>query len=261
MSDSKTPLVFISYSHDSEAHKTFVCSIADQLRKDGLDCQIDQYINGFPPEGWQRWMETQVEDADFVLLVCTEKYLQRYRGQDPDGGRGVNFEGVVISQTLYDAYYRNTKFIPVIPQGGGLEYVPLPLKGYSTYTLPTDYTALYRVLTGQHATPALEIGELVALSEAERTPMKDKTSGADTSGAQGVSNTNESAQVTAGKGMSETMKAAYIGAGAALLAAIITGLFALLNPSDNTVTGKCGSVITGSVGGSVSVNCDEGETN
>lgn len=103
-------------------------------------------------------METQVEQADFVLLVCTETYLKRYRGQDADGGRGVNFEGVVISQTLYDHYYRNTKFIPVIPETGSLENVPLPLKGFSTYVLPRDYTPLYRVLTDQPATPAPEIG-------------------------------------------------------------------------------------------------------
>ncbi|MER0204847.1 MAG: hypothetical protein DU480_13580 [Nitrosomonas sp.] len=52
-------------------------------------------------------------------------------GIDPDGRRGVNFDGVVISQTLYDHYYRNTKFIPVISAQGSLDEVPLPLKGYT----------------------------------------------------------------------------------------------------------------------------------
>ena len=149
-----TKRVFISYSHDTAEHRAFVLALANRLRGGGLDCQIDQCVPGFPPEGWQRWMETQVERADFVLIVCTPIYLQRYRGQAPDGGRGVNFEGVVISQMLYDQYYRNTKFIPVIPAQGSLDDVPLPLKGYTTYTLPQDYTALYRLLTDQHATPA-----------------------------------------------------------------------------------------------------------
>ncbi|MBX9636470.1 MAG: TIR domain-containing protein [Nitrosomonas sp.] len=158
-----TARVFISYSHDSDTHREFVRNLANDLRRDGLDCQIDQYVNGFPPEGWQRWMENQIEQADFVLIVCTPLYLQRYRGNDPDGGRGVNFEGVVISQTLYDHYYRNTKFIPVILEQGSLDDVPLPLKGYTTYTLPQDYTALYRLLTDQHATPAPEIGGMIYL--------------------------------------------------------------------------------------------------
>lgn len=67
--------IFISYSHDSDLHREFVLQLANQLRADGLDCQIDQYINGFPAEGWQRWMENQIEQADFVLLVCTANYL------------------------------------------------------------------------------------------------------------------------------------------------------------------------------------------
>lgn len=155
--------IFISYSHDSDTHRAFVRNLANDLRRDGLDCQIDQYVNGFPPEGWPRWMETQIEHADFVLIVCTPLYLQRYRGIDPEGGRGVNFEGVAISQMLYDHYYRNTKFIPVIPEQGSLDDVPLPLKGFTTYKLPHDYTALYRVLTDQHATPAAPVGNIIYL--------------------------------------------------------------------------------------------------
>ncbi|UJS24159.1 SEFIR domain-containing protein [Thiothrix winogradskyi] len=141
--------VFISYSHDSQPHRDFVRGITDQLRTDGLDCLIDQYVNGFPPEGWQRWMENQIEAADFVLLVCTATYLRRYRGQETNGGKGVTFEGVVISQTLYDHYYRNTKFVPVLPEGGDFGHVPLPLKSYTAYTLPQQYDSLYRYLTAQ----------------------------------------------------------------------------------------------------------------
>lgn len=141
--------VFISYSHDSQPHRDFVRGLADQLRTDGLDCLIDQYVNGFPPEGWSRWMENQIEAADFVLLVCTETYLRRYRGQETDSGKGVTFEGVVISQSLYDAYYRNTKFVPILPEGGDFGHVPLLLKPYTIYTLPQQYDSLYRYLTAQ----------------------------------------------------------------------------------------------------------------
>ncbi len=152
--------VFISYSHDSQPHRDFVRGLADQLRTDGLDCLIDLYINGFPPEGWQRWMENQIEAADFVLLVCTESYLRRYRGQETQGGRGVTFEGVVISQSLYDVYYHNTKFIPVIPAQGLVEHVPIPLKQYSTYRLPDDYETLYGVLIGKAKYIPAELGEI-----------------------------------------------------------------------------------------------------
>lgn len=141
--------VFISYSHDSDQHRDFVRGLSDRLCREGLDCMIDQYINGSPPEGWQRWMEDQIEIADFVLLICTETYLWRYRGHATNGGKGVNFEGVVISQSLYDAYYQNAKFIPVIPALGSYDHVPLPLKSYSSYRLPGQYDEVYRVLTDQ----------------------------------------------------------------------------------------------------------------
>ncbi|MEZ5453224.1 MAG: SEFIR domain-containing protein [Thiothrix sp.] len=162
------PKVFISYSHDSDEHRDFVRGIADRLRHEGVDCLIDQYINGFPEEGWQRWMENQVEVADFVLLVCTETYLRRYRGQETEGGKGVNFEGVVISQHLYDAYYQNAKFIPVIPAQGDYGHVPLPLKAYSIYRLLDEYDDVYRVLTGQAKYEPPVLGEIRALGRKDK---------------------------------------------------------------------------------------------
>lgn len=152
--------VFISYSHDSKDHSGFVFGLAERLRKDGLVCVIDLHINGSPSEGWQRWMENQIETADFVLLVCTETYLRRYRGHETDEskGKGVTFEGVVISQSLYDAYYHNVKFVPVLPEGGDPNHVPLPLKSFTAYTLNEQYDRLYRHLTGQPEYIASPVG-------------------------------------------------------------------------------------------------------
>lgn len=71
------PKVFISYSHDSPEHKDRVLHLSDRLRADGIDCNIDQYETS-PPEGWPRWMVNQIEEADFVLVVCTETYERRF---------------------------------------------------------------------------------------------------------------------------------------------------------------------------------------
>ncbi|MFZ1386197.1 MAG: SEFIR domain-containing protein [Thiolinea sp.] len=152
--------VFISYSHDSDAHRQRVLALSDQLREDSVDCYIDQYLNGWPAEGWQRWMEKQIELADFVLVVCTPLYLRRFRGEDREGGRGVNFEGVIISQVLYDDFQQNTKFIPVIPDDGSLDNVPRMLKSGSAYLFGNQYEALYRVLTGQPLATAKPLGKL-----------------------------------------------------------------------------------------------------
>jgi len=68
--DTEAPKVFISYTHDSPEHIDRVLSLANRLRVEGVDCQLDQYEQS-PPEGWPRWMERQIEWADFVLVVCT----------------------------------------------------------------------------------------------------------------------------------------------------------------------------------------------
>ena len=70
------PKVFISYSHDSPEHEQRVLELANRLRRDGIDCTIDQYVV-VPLEGWPRWMDKQIRDSDFVVMVCTETYYQR----------------------------------------------------------------------------------------------------------------------------------------------------------------------------------------
>lgn len=161
----KPPRVFISYSHDSETHRDLVLGLANRLRNDGVESWIDQYVPSFPVQGWLRWMKSEIEQADFVLLVCTPRYLQRFNGEDTEGGRGVNFEGVIISQTLYNHYYRNTKFIPVLPPQGCFEHLPLELQAYSAYKLDTDYQDLYRLLTDQPKVTPPPVGQVVQLPE------------------------------------------------------------------------------------------------
>ena len=81
--------MFISYSHDSVEHQDRVRALADRLREDGIDAFIDQYAPA-PPEGWPRWMDRQIRNADLVPLICTETYLRRVEGrEEPGKGRGV----------------------------------------------------------------------------------------------------------------------------------------------------------------------------
>lgn len=60
------PKVFISYSHDTEAHATRVLALANKLRKKGVDSIIDQFIEA-PPEGWNQWIDRQIAEADFII--------------------------------------------------------------------------------------------------------------------------------------------------------------------------------------------------
>ena len=145
------PKAFISYSHDSAEHDERVRALADRLCGDGVDCTIDQY-HPHPPEPWPRWMDRQIEEADFVLVVCTETYLRRAKGLEPPGvGLGVTFESVLITQDLYDAGMWNEKFFPVLFDGSLPASIPKHLRGYTHYRADTEsgYESLLRHLRNE----------------------------------------------------------------------------------------------------------------
>lgn len=170
----KSPRVFISYAQQGEAHSAWVRALADQLTRDGIAVVIDQREQ-WPEKGWRRWMSEQIATADWVLVVCTAAYRQRF-GDNVVGplqeGRGVRWESQHITQELYDARFRNRRFVPVLPPTAQQEDIPLPLQDYrtfrpgETFRIREDdddhdgYTALYRLLTDQPAYPAPAPGSI-----------------------------------------------------------------------------------------------------
>jgi hypothetical protein len=167
---SGTPRVFISYSHDSDAHKRRVLELADRLRTAGLDVAIDRYVS-FPAEGWPLWCERQIERADRVILVCTAVYHRRVRNEEASGtGLGVLHEAHVIRQELYDGGGVSSKFVPVLFSDGSPADVPRPVRRFSRYVVDSDdgFEGLYRLLTGQPAAPPPAIGERIVLASEPR---------------------------------------------------------------------------------------------
>ncbi len=166
----QNPKVFISYSHDSDEHKDRVLALSDRLRTDGIDCIIDQYETS-PPEGWARWCERQIEEAEFVLVVCTETYERRFKGIElPGKGKGAIWEGMIITQELYDSQGRNKKFIPVIFTPKEKTHIPMILRG-ATYYIPNTkegFESLYRHLTNQPFTVKPVLGKLKSLPPRSR---------------------------------------------------------------------------------------------
>ncbi|WP_417320230.1 toll/interleukin-1 receptor domain-containing protein [Emcibacter sp.] len=143
--------VFISYSYDSPEHIEAVLQLSNKLRSEGINCTIDQYEES-PDEGWPRWMDKQIRNAQYVLIICTETYYQRIIGdEEEEVGLGARWEGNLIFQHLYDAGTINKKFIPVILDEKDQQYIPDPLKGFTKYDLSrkSGYDNLYRRLTGQ----------------------------------------------------------------------------------------------------------------
>jgi hypothetical protein len=140
---------FISYSHDSDEHRDRVLSLSQRLRKDGVSTRLDQYVTGSPSEGWPRWMLNQLDEVQFVLVVCTKTYYLRFRGHElPGTGQGSDWEGKMITQEIYDSRSTTLRFIPVLFTPEDKQWIPEPLRGLSHYTLTSQsaYNELYDFL-------------------------------------------------------------------------------------------------------------------
>jgi TIR domain/SEFIR domain len=178
-----TTKVFISYSRDSEDHQKKVLSLTQALRDDGIHCMIDQFV--MSPDNWDRWMLDQIEESDFVLIICSERYYQRYRGKEEIGkGLGVTWESTLIMESVYKMQGKNDKFYPVFFSPPDREIIPngirtsfYDLSGYNLSNLETDpnrwisngdYEKLYRLLTGQPSVVPGEIGSLRKLEPIAR---------------------------------------------------------------------------------------------
>ena len=157
------PRVFLSYSLDSDAHREHVLALSEQLRQDGIPTILDRYINGTPPEGWPRWMLDRLDESDRVLLICTPTYYRRFRGhEDPGKGKGVDWEGAIITQEIYDARSKTTRFIPVLFDPADERSIPEPLRGHTRYCLTSGeaYQNLYDTLLEQAGVEPRPVGEL-----------------------------------------------------------------------------------------------------
>ncbi len=146
---AKAMRVFISYSHENDSRDSKVLELAGRLRTaDGIDAIVDRYV-AFPPEGWPRWVMRQIDEAKFVLCVCSPTYHAAFEGRTPPGNKlGVNQEGYLITQSLYQAGHASSKFIPVLFEGDADDSIPRDLADFTRFKLPPDYDRLVRLLTG-----------------------------------------------------------------------------------------------------------------
>lgn len=104
-----------------------IWDFSEKLRRDGVDCRIDQHEES-PAEGWLRWCRNQVLES-----------------------LGSQWEGFVISQELYDVESKNTRFIPVGFSSNDSQFIPIELRGVTYYIITEQdcYYRLFRRISGQ----------------------------------------------------------------------------------------------------------------
>jgi formylglycine-generating enzyme required for sulfatase activity/nucleoside phosphorylase/tRNA A-37 threonylcarbamoyl transferase component Bud32 len=156
---ARPPRVFISYSHDSEAHSGRVLELAQRLRGDGIDAWLDVF-DPAPPQGWPRWLAEQVQRADFVVMVCSASYRRGFEGHEQVRiGRAVNFAGLLATQLLYEHALDFERVVPVLFDGTGDDAIPLAVRAATAHVLLREYEPLRRRLTRERAIVPVPLGE------------------------------------------------------------------------------------------------------
>jgi TIR domain len=107
MADQKR--VFISYSHDSDAHKQWVHGLASFLVEHGIEVILDQWDLRYGDD-LPTFMEKAVRDTDRVLVICTDNYIQKANS----GAGGVGYEKTIVTAQILADHKNRRKFVPIV---------------------------------------------------------------------------------------------------------------------------------------------------
>ncbi|HMN96731.1 MAG TPA: toll/interleukin-1 receptor domain-containing protein [Phycisphaerales bacterium] len=112
----RSPKVFISYAHEDEAFNASVGDLAEFLRGEGFSVITDHdHRDTVPPQGWTAWMQHEIEEADFILVVCTptmKDVFERRRGLPV---RGVTIESAFLISLIRKRITDNHSCFPILP--------------------------------------------------------------------------------------------------------------------------------------------------
>ena len=117
------PKTFISYSWDNDFHKEWVLQLATDLRSDGVETILDQW-HAVPGDQLPAFMEREIRENDYVIIVCTPNYKLKSDGRKG----GVGYEGDIMTAEVH-TQGNHRKFIPILAQGTWEKSAPSWLKG------------------------------------------------------------------------------------------------------------------------------------
>jgi len=102
------PKAFISYSHDSSAHKDWVLKLASDLRAKGVDVVLDQWdlVAG---QDVSLFMQRGISEADRVIMICSSAYVTK----SEQGVGGAGYERIIVTAEVVNSI-DTIKFIPIL---------------------------------------------------------------------------------------------------------------------------------------------------
>lgn len=154
----KTPRLFISYSHDDQAHTDWGLTLATRLVANGVDVLLDQWEMRLGPD-LPRFMETGLTDADRVLAVYSANYVEKANR----GPGGVGYEKMILAGRLMQDITTD-RIVTVIRNNTSSEALPMFLfsRLYIDFraeqVFEVRYAELLRDIHGQSVAPRPSLG-------------------------------------------------------------------------------------------------------
>jgi hypothetical protein len=160
------PRVFISYSQDSKEHCERVLAMAQALKGDRIEAELDRFHEDEILH-WPRWCAERIspDHSDFVVCICTGEYrrLVEY-GETSERGQGVAWEGRLLANEIYAAK-GNSRIVPALFDEQSKDAIPQFLQGWTYCRLhrfergDPGYDQLLRILTRQMRVAKTELGD------------------------------------------------------------------------------------------------------
>ena len=153
------PIVFISYSHDSEEHKNWVLQLATRLRSNGVNIILDRW-NLKLGSDLASFMERGLSKSNRIVSICSETYLKKAN----EGKGGAGYEKQIMTAELINDQ-NNNWVIPLIKNNKEKRKTPTFLGGrmYISFEEPhlyeSKYEELLRDILDEPILPIPPIGE------------------------------------------------------------------------------------------------------
>jgi hypothetical protein len=168
-----TPKVFLSYSHDSDAHKEWVIKLASDLESRGIKVIVDQW-NLALGQDLAAFMSRGIAECDRVILVCSEHYVKKADGQ----AGGVGYEGLIITGEIVQSI-DTKKFIPLIRGNASTQKMPhfLGARRYVDFCVDGNYTARLEELVQDLLVAKPAVGSVAFSGAASPAPAAGRVAG------------------------------------------------------------------------------------
>jgi hypothetical protein len=167
---------FVSYYAETADERDQVLQLSNELRKLGIDCEVDIYYDDNPPGNWATWVEKQITTRNVTLIICSRAYyevLHEKRRVHTDAK--VHFEGQLMHSLIYSA--SPNRFIPVFLGANNpikVEYIPAVLRASHKYHISRfplelgkpgheQFTNLYAFLSGQERKSSPAVRDVASL--------------------------------------------------------------------------------------------------